>query len=110
HAASAVPGVADVRSGRTVFAATYGPHTCVSGVTIAHPAHGRLAVEVHIVVSQAAISLADADGGRNAASPHAQHIPMLLHLAGQVRGAVYSMLRRYGERPSAVDISIDDLQ
>src|SRR5262245_36876183 len=113
HAASTVPGAVDVRSGRTVLAPTYGPHTSVSGVAISHPAPGRLVVEIHIVVSPAAISLAGAVGGRNKArlaTLHAPNTPVLLHLAGQVRGAVYSVLRRYGERPSAVDISIDDLQ
>jgi len=89
---------------------TYGPHAHVSGVTISHLASGTLAIEVHIVVAQAAISVADATGDRSAAMLRAQSMPVLLHLAGRVRGAVYDVLRRYGERPSTVDISIDDLQ
>jgi hypothetical protein len=71
---------------------------------------GRLAVEVHIVVAPAAIPLADGDQGGGVAMHRAQNIPVLLQLASQVRGAVYRVLRRHGERPSAVDISIDDLQ
>jgi len=113
HAASTVPGVADVRSSRADLVATYGPHTRVSGVTFTHPAPGKLAVEVHIIVSHAAISVisvADAASGRNATALRAQSMPVLLRIASQVRGAVYSTLRGYGARLSAVDVSIDDLQ
>ncbi|WIG60659.1 MAG: hypothetical protein OJF49_003407 [Ktedonobacterales bacterium] len=110
QAASAVPGVASVRSRGAGLAATYGPHARVAGVAIAHPTPNQLAIELHIIVSLADISPPASGSAQGAAAQGGQDMPVLLDIASQVRGAVYKAMRRHGERPITVDVCIDDLQ
>lgn len=110
RAASAVPGVAGVRSRGAGLAATYGPHARVAGVAIAHPTPNQLAIELHIIVSLVGIAPPESGSAKGTAAQGGQDMPVLLDIASQVRGAVYRAMRRSGERPITVDVCIDDLQ
>lgn len=47
------PEVVDLSQGRSMLAATYGPGRSVAGIVVRHPTLDTLALEVHVILSEA---------------------------------------------------------
>jgi hypothetical protein len=128
--ARTVEHVVDLGAGRYGVAATYGPGQRITGIVLRRAAQsegseGSAAVapvvEAHIVVATAAITNAmtpaaqrkkqrlSPDHARDAAGT--QGAPVLLRIAGDVRSALATTLRRLRpNEPWDIDIIIDDLR
>lgn len=108
-----VPGVVDLSTGRFALAATYGGSgQHVTGVVVRHPAPATVALEIHVILSQAPrersadVGVAPAHVGKDA-DEHGS----LMSIADQIRTVAYSTARDMGaSRLAAVDVLIDDLR
>ncbi|HEU5198933.1 MAG TPA: hypothetical protein VFU32_04810 [Ktedonobacterales bacterium] len=109
QAIQCVPGVQGLSAGRFGTAATYGRGGRVPGVVVRRYARGQLGIEVHLVVSAAALRAAL----RQSASMPAviqTWPPFLLYLAEQVRASIQATATRQQLFSAArLDVYIDNL-
>jgi len=124
QAARTVEHVVDVSAGRYGVAATYGPGQRVTGIALRRTTHSgwaSFAVEAHIVVATAAVTvhsavpLAAPKTSRNRRqrqrATSAPGTPVLLRIAEETRHTLAATLRRL--RPGetwTIDITIDELR
>jgi hypothetical protein len=111
HAIRAMPGVVDMGQGVFAKAATYGPGEHVVGIVLHHPTPGALAVEVHVVLEEASITVAFAEASHATTSSSSSTTPLLLRVTDQIRDVVTHTLAQLGVQASTpVDVTVDDIR
>lgn len=113
QAVRAVRGVADLSPGLGAPAATYGPGQRVSGIVVRHlaPAPDRLALGVHVVLSESSCEPAAADSGGSPAPYRPEGPGAMTTIADRIREAVRATVRSMAlPAPVAVDVFVDDLR
>jgi hypothetical protein len=111
HAVRAAPGVIDLSPGTTALAATYGSGKRVDGVVVHHLAPDKVALEIHVTLSETACKQADADAALETSGRVQEEQGLLTRVASRIRSAVYDIAP--GMAPQAlmrVDVYIDDLR
>lgn len=109
QAVRAVPGVADLSSGLSAPAATYGPGQHVTGIAVRHPTLDTLAIEVHVALSETHCTRAATAAGSG--EHDLQWRGPVTEVANQVRGAVYAAVQEMTSLALVrVDVFIDDLR
>lgn len=108
-----VPGVMDLSAGRFALAATYGGSgQRVTGVVVRHPTPSTIALEIHVILSQAP---REQSPGAEAAPAHAgqdadEH-GSLTSIADQIRAVAFRTAEAMSaSHLMAVDVLIDDLR
>jgi hypothetical protein len=106
-----VPGVVDLGAKCFPRATTFGSGQSVSGVAIRHATGGKLALEVHVIVSSVPPARPGAECQAVQPLPDMQEHSVLIHLANEIRTLVYRAVEHMGvDTLSAVDVLIDDLK
>jgi hypothetical protein len=97
--------------GLFVQAVTFGPGKRVPGVVISHSTTDSLAVEVHIILDDAAFTKTYAESSASDAQSRSSSTPVLLRFTDQVRTAVIQTLGQLGLPASTlVDVTLDDIR
>lgn len=105
-----VPGVADLSAGSSGPVATYGPGRSVAGVAVYHPTLDAIAIEVHVVLSEAHCARASAGAAEWGRQNSEQRGPVT-EVANGVRGAARTAVAEIASLElERVDVFIDDLQ
>jgi hypothetical protein len=110
EAIRAAPGVVDISPGVFALVATYGAGARVAGIVIRHLTPDQIALEAHVVLSEAycnEMSAAATDSARRGAKGKS----VLGDVADRIREAAHGGLRDTISPPLArVDVYIDDLR
>lgn len=110
EAVRGTPEVVDLSPGLSMLAATYGPGRSVAGIVVRHPTLDTLALEIHVILSEA--SCMQASTGI-ATESEEQDTPMrgpLAEIANRVRGAAGAAARETTTLAiEQIDVFIDDL-
>lgn len=109
-----VPGVAELSAGRFALAATYGGSgQRVTGVVVRHPTPSTVALEIHVILSQAPRERSPGAGEaeRAHARQDADEHGSLTSIADQIRAVAFRTVEPMSaSHLMAVDVLIDDLR
>lgn len=111
QAVRTVPGVMDLSPGLSTPAATYGAGRRVTGIVVHHSTPDDIALEVHVVLSEAHCAAAPADAIVDSPASGAQDRGVLAGIASQIREVVYKAVHETASLALVrVDVFIDDLR
>ncbi|HKT39478.1 MAG TPA: hypothetical protein VJR48_13965 [Ktedonobacterales bacterium] len=113
EALRAAPGVVDISPGVFALVATYGSGKRVAGIVVHHLTPDQIALEAHVVLSEAycheMLATAATESARSERGTEGKSV--LGDIADRLREAVYGGLRGTASLPLArVDVYIDDLR
>jgi len=111
QAIRAAPGVVDISPGVFALVATYGSGKRLAGIVVHHPAPDQLALEAHVVLSEAYCNEMSAAAATDSVRRETKGKSVLGDIADRIREAVHGGLRDTTSLPLArVDVYIDDLR
>lgn len=111
QAIRAAPGVVDISPGVFALVATYGAGARVTGIVVRHLTPDQLALEAHVVLSEAYCHELSATTVTDSAGREAEGKSVLGDIADRIREAAHAGLRDTISPPLArVDVYIDDLR
>ena len=111
QAIRAAPGVVDISPGVFALVATYGSGKRLAGIVVRHLTPDEIALEVHVVLSEAYCNEMSAGAATDSARRGTEGKSILGDIADHIREAVYGGLRDTTSPPLArVDVYIDDLR
>ena len=111
EAIRAAPGVVDISPGVFALVATYGSGKRVAGIVVRHLAPNQLALEAHVVLSEAYCNEMSAAAATDSVTRGTEGGSVLGDIADRIREAAHGGLRDMISPPFAwVDVYIDDLR
>ena len=111
EAIRATPGVVDISPGVFALVATYGTGKRVAGIIVRHLAPDQLALEAHVVLSEAYCNEVSAAAATGSVTRGTKGGSVLGDIAGRIREAAHAGLRDMISPPlTLVDVYIDDLR
>jgi uncharacterized alkaline shock family protein YloU len=106
-----VPGVMDLSPGLSTPVATYGAGRRVTGIVVHHPTPDDIALEVHVVLSEAHCTAAPADATVDSTASDARDRGVLADIASQIRELVFDTVHDVASLVLVrVDVFMDDLR
>ncbi|HEX5546206.1 MAG TPA: hypothetical protein VFX24_02290 [Ktedonobacterales bacterium] len=111
EAIRAAPGVVNISPGVPALVATYGAGKRVAGIVVRHLTPDQLALEAHVVLSEAYCHEMSAAAATDSARHGTEGGSVLGDIADRIREAAHGGLRDTISSPLArVDVYIDDLR
>jgi hypothetical protein len=111
EAIRAAPGVVDISPGVFALVATYGSGKRVVGIVVRHLTPDQIALEAHVVLSEAYCHEMLAAAATDSARPRTEGGSVLGDIANRIREVARGGLRDTVSSPLArVDVYIDDLR
>jgi len=111
QAVHTVPGVVDLSPGRATPAATYGAGRRVTGVVVHHPTPDDVALEVHVVLSEAHCTTPSTNATGDSTASGSQGHGVLADIASRIREVVYGAIQAMASLVLVrIDVFIDDLR
>ena len=111
EAIRAAPGVVDISPGVFALVATYGAGKRLVGIVVRHLSSDQIALEAHVVLSEAYCNEMSAAAATDSARPRTEGGSVLGDIADRIREAARGGLRDMISPPFArVDVYIDDLR
>lgn len=111
EAVRGAPEVVDLSQGLSMLAATYGPGRSVAGIVVRHPTPDTLALEIHVILSEARCTQTSAEIAMESGEQDAQMRDPVNEFANRVRSAARVAARQTTTLAiEQVDVFIDDLR
>ncbi|HKT39543.1 MAG TPA: hypothetical protein VJR48_14300 [Ktedonobacterales bacterium] len=111
EAVRGTPEVVDLSPGLSMLAATYGPGRSVAGIVVRHPTLDTLALEIHVILSEARCTQASTGIAVESEEQNSQMRGPVTEIANQIRSAARVAAQQTTTLAvEQVDVFIDDLR
>lgn len=111
EAVRGTPEVVDLSPGLSMLAATYGPGRSVAGIVVRHPTLDTLALEIHVILSEASCMQTSTGIATESEEQEASMRGPLAEIANRVRSAAGVAARKTTTLAiEQIDVFIDDLR